>query len=119
MQSQRIVKLQSGLLVGYTSLDAYIINGFYPLMAERFSLIMRWTILVEFDSQRCDWRRFRQEIVGNIIVHKHMNITRAGLHRLFPQARRVVIFLHGSAGPLEGLQSGLYTSRHRDWQPLR
>ena len=60
--------------------------------------------MVEFDSQRCDWRRFRQEIVGNTnCAQAYEHSLRAGLHRLFPQARPGSDnFVHGSAGPLEG-----------------
>lgn len=102
-----VVKVQSGLLMGYVAtLDAYIINGFYPKMVDQFHA-QDYTMdyfVIEFDTQVCDWQRFRQEILGKTNCAQAASTSlRAQLHRAFPQQRPGSDnFVHGSAGPLEG-----------------
>ena len=61
------LKVQSGLIIGFVeAFDAYVINGFYPAMAERFHHAenrMHYFV-VEFDSADCSWESFRKEILG-------------------------------------------------------
>ena len=60
--------------------------------------------VIEFDTQVCDWQRFRQEILGKTNCAQAASTSlRAQLHRAFPQQRPGSDnFVHGSAGPLEG-----------------
>jgi hypothetical protein len=87
-------------------MDTYIINGFYPKMVDQFHA-QEYTMdyfVIEFDTQVCDWQRFRQDILGKTNCAQAVESSlRATLHHEFPQQRPGSDnFVHGSAGPLEG-----------------
>ncbi|MDZ8117501.1 hypothetical protein [Pontiella agarivorans] len=102
------VKLQDGFIMGYIAeLDAYCINGFYPSMEANFyhpDTVMTYYV-VEFDSSETSWSDFRKKILGSTnasnAVHESF---RGQLYSEYPvQFPGRDNFLHGSAGPLEGL----------------
>lgn len=103
-----IVKVQPGLLLCFdSSINAYIINGFYPIMADRFShkdYTMNYYV-VEFDSSNCSWSNFRKVLLGSTDCRKaNKKSFRGKLYSEYlidnPTSNN---FIHGSAGPLEGL----------------
>ncbi|QBG46955.1 hypothetical protein EGM51_05940 [Verrucomicrobia bacterium S94] len=104
----KTVKLQDGFIMGYVAeLDAYCINGFYPSMEANFyhpDTVMTYYV-VEFDSDETSWSDFRKKILGATnagnAVHESF---RGQLYSEYPvQFPGRDNFLHGSAGPLEGL----------------
>ena len=107
------LKVQSGLIIGFVeAFDAYVINGFYPAMAERFHHAenrMHY-FLVEFDSADCSWKSFRKEVLGVTNSSKASPTSLRGqLYADFPvELPGSDNFVHGSAGPLEGFAGGLH-----------
>jgi hypothetical protein len=106
------LKVQSGLIVAFVeAFDAYVINGFYPAMAERFDHadnVMHYFV-VEFDSAECSWESFRKEILGVTNSSKAAATSLRGqLFTDFPvELPGSDNFVHGSAGPLEGFAERL------------
>jgi hypothetical protein len=106
------LKVQSGLIVAFVeAFDAYVINGFYPAMAERFDNadnVMHYFV-VEFDSAECSWESFRKEILGVTNSSKAASTSLRGqLFADFPvELPGSDNFVHGSAGPLEGFAERL------------
>lgn len=106
------LKVQSGLIVAFVeAFDAYVINGFYPAMAERFDHadnVMHYFV-VEFDSAECSWESFRKEILGVTNSSKAASTSLRGqLFADFPvELPGSDNFVHGSAGPLEGFAERL------------
>jgi hypothetical protein len=106
------LKVQSGLIVAFVeAFDAYLINGFYPAMAERFDHadnVMHYFV-VEFDSAECSWESFRKEILGVTNSSKAASTSLRGqLFADFPvELPGSDNFVHGSAGPLEGFAERL------------
>jgi len=101
-------KVQAGVLMGWLeSLDCYCINAFYPAMEANFyhpdTLINYY--VVEFDPAQVSWLRFRKEILGATNAAK----AAPGSFREQLYSRYKVDFpgrdnfVHGSAGPFEGL----------------
>ena len=108
----KTLKVQSGLIIGFVeAFDAYVMNGFYPAMAERFhhaENLMHYFV-VEFDSADCSWESFRKEVLG---VTNSSNAVptslRGQLYADFPvDLPGSDNFVHGSAGPLEGFAERL------------
>lgn len=106
------LKVQSGLIIGFVeAFDAYVINGFYPAMAERFHHAenrMHYFV-VEFDSADCSWESFRKEVLGVTNSSKASSTSLRGqLYADFPvELPGSDNFVHGSAGPLEGFAERL------------
>ena len=105
---KKTCKLQAGLIMGFIEeLDVYGINAFYPSLEAIFyhpETLIHYHV-VEFDSSQVSWKKFRQDILGVT------NAAKAG-----PESFRGKLysdvpvefpgrdnFLHGSAGPIEGL----------------
>ncbi len=103
-----VQKIQSGLLMArLDALDCYCINAFYPAMEANF-YHPRTTIfyyVVEFDPARVSWKRFRKEILGATDASKADPASfRGRLYARYPVAfPGRDNFVHGSAGPFEGL----------------
>ena len=106
------LKVQSGLIIGFVeAFDAYVINGFYPAMAERFHHAenrMHYFV-VEFDSKNCSWESFRKEVLGVTNSSEASSTSLRGqLYKDFPvELPGSDNFVHGSAGPLEGFAERL------------
>jgi len=101
-------KVQDGVIMAWLAdLDCYCINAFYPAMEENFynpATDMTYYV-VEFDPEEISWERFRRNILGATDASKAEPESFRG--RLyadygvdFPGRDN---FVHGSAGPLEGL----------------
>ena len=106
------LKVQSGLIICFVeAFDAYVINGFYPAMAERFHHAenrMHYFV-VEFDSADCSWESFRKDILGVTNSSQASSTSLRGqLYADFPvELPGSDNFVHGSAGPLEGFAERL------------
>lgn len=103
-----VKKVQAGLLVGWLdALDCYCINAFYPAMEANFyhADTMIDYYVVEFDPSQVSWEHFRKNILGATNSAKAAPESFRG--QLY--ARYKVEFpgrdnfVHGSAGPLEGM----------------
>jgi hypothetical protein len=103
-------KLQDGLLVAYLEeLDCYCINAFYPAMEENFynpQTDITYYVL-EFDPDQVSWKQFRKTILGATDASKaNPDSFRGQLYTRFSMALKYPgrdNFVHGSAGPIEGL----------------
>lgn len=101
-------KLQAGLIMGYfEELGAYAINAFYPSMEANFynpETVIHYHV-VEFDSSQVSWKQFRKDILGVTNASKaDPESFRGKLYSEFPvEFPGRDNFIHGSAGPLEGL----------------
>ena len=101
-------KLDAGLLMAWLSdLDCYCINAFYPAMEENFynPTTNIDYFVVEFDPDQVSWEQFRKEVLGVTNASKAApDSFRGQLYAEyqveFPGRDN---FVHGSAGPLEGL----------------
>jgi len=101
-------KIQAGLLMAWLDeLDCYCINAFYPTLEKIFYNPATETTyhVVEFDPGQVSWGRFRKNILGATDASKAEPESFRG--RLyadydvdFPGRDN---FVHGSAGPVEGL----------------
>lgn len=106
--ARRTCKLQDGVIVArLEALDCYCINAFYPAMEESFyhpATEMTYFV-VEFDPGRISWQAFRTQLLGATDASRaEPGSFRAALYAEF----RIDFpgrdnFVHGSAGPLEGL----------------
>ena len=103
-----VKKVQPGLLMAWLEeLGCYCINAFYPAMEANFyhpEMRMAYHV-VEFDSLKISWKCFRAEILGITNASKADPESFRGMlyerYRVeFPGRDN---FVHGSAGPLEGL----------------
>lgn len=105
-------KVQAGLIATFVeAFDAYVINGFYPAMADRFNHpdnLMHYMV-VEFDSNDCSWNSFRQDVLGVTNAAKASPTSLRGqLFATYPvELPGSDNFVHGSAGPLEGFAERL------------
>ena len=104
----RTAKLQAGVILArLDNLDCYCINAFYPSMEENFYHpdTRIFYHVIEFDPERIPWARFRKEVLGATDAGR----AAAGSFRGQLYAAHPVgfagrdDFVHGSAGPLEGL----------------
>lgn len=103
-----VKKVQAGLLMGWLDeLNCYCINAFYPAMEANFNHPDTCIdyLVVEFDPARVSWAQFRKEVLGATNAAKAAPESFRG--QLY--ARYKVDFpgrdnfVHGSAGPLEGV----------------
>lgn len=101
-------KIQDGLIVAWLEeLDAYCINAFYPVMEENFyhpATEITYFVL-EFDPAQVSWKSFRKEILGSTDASQaDPNSFRGQLFATYPvEFPGRDNFVHGSAGPVEGL----------------
>lgn len=104
----KTVKLRDGLIMGFIEeFNAYGINAFYPAMEEIFyhpETCIHYHV-VEFDSSSISWKEFRREILG---VTNAAQAAPESFRGTFYHDHPVRFpgrdnFVHGSAGPLEGL----------------
>lgn len=103
-----VKKVQAGLLMGWLDpLDCYCINAFYPAMEANFyhpdTLIDYY--VVEFDPSRVSWLQFRKEVLGATNAAKAApGSFREQLYSRYPvDFPGRDNFVHGSAGPFEGM----------------
>ena len=107
-KNDKVIKLQPGLVVSYIkTLDIFLINGFYPYMIELFYnhfYDMNYYV-VEFDSKKINWINFRKDILGATNCSKSSKTSFRGLmyNKFKVTNPGTNNFIHGSAGPLEGL----------------
>ncbi|MBN2684183.1 MAG: hypothetical protein JXR40_02790 [Pontiellaceae bacterium] len=103
-----VKKIETGLLTAWLEpLDSWCINAFYPAMEANFyhpSTRMDYYVL-EFDPAEVSWRQFRKEVLGSTNAAKSAPESFRGQLYAdysveFPGRDN---FVHGSAGPLEGL----------------
>ncbi len=116
----KAVKLQDGMIMGYIKeLDAYCINGFYPSMEANFyhpDTRMTYYV-VEFDAAETPWSVFRKKVLGatNAANARHESF-RGQLFAEYPvEFPGRDNFLHGSAGPFEGLVERAVHETDFDW----
>jgi len=103
-------KIQEGLLMAWVDeLDCYCINAFYPAMEKIFcnpATEMAYHV-VEFDPEQVSWARFRKNVLGATDASKaDPKSFRGQLYATYGTALEFPgrdNFVHGSAGPLEGL----------------
>lgn len=103
-----VQEIQAGLLMGWLeSLDCYCINAFYPAMEANFNdpaTIMDYYV-IEFDPGQVSWEQFRKEVLGVTNAAKAAPDSLRG--QLYAEYKVEFPgrdnFVHGSAGPLEGL----------------
>jgi len=103
-------KIQEGLLMAWLDeLDCYCINAFYPILEKIFynpATEMTYYV-VEFDPEEVSWTRFRKKILGATDASKaDPESFRGQLYAAYGTALEYPgrdNFVHGSAGPLEGL----------------
>ena len=108
--SRQVHKIQEGLFMAYLKeLDSYCINAFYPSMEENFynpATEITYHV-VEFDPEQVSWSRFRRNILGATDASKaDPESFRGRLYAAYGTALKFPgrdNFVHGSAGPLEGL----------------
>lgn len=101
-------KIQTGLLMAWLEpLDCWCVNAFYPAMEANFyHLATRMDYyVVEFDPARVSWQQFRKEVLGSTNAAKAAPESfRGQLYAEYPvEFPGRDNFVHGSAGPLEGL----------------
>ncbi len=116
----KTVKLQDGFIMGYIKkLEAYCINGFYPSMEANFyhpDTRMRYYV-VEFDPAETSWSAFRKKVLGatNASNARHESF-RGQLYSEYPvEFPGRDNFVHGSAGPFEGLVERAIHEPDFDW----
>jgi hypothetical protein len=106
--SRRTCKIQDGVILAWLAeLDCYCINAFYPVMEENFynpATEMTYHV-IEFDPERITWPQFRRNILGSTDAGKaDAESFRGQLYAAHPvEFPGRDNFVHGSAGPLEGL----------------
>jgi len=108
--SRQTQKLQDGIIMAWLpELDCYCINAFYPAMEENFydpATEITYSV-IEFDPDRISWAQFRKSVLGATDASKADPesfrgelYTTYGTSLEFPGRDN---FVHGSAGPFEGL----------------
>lgn len=103
-------KIQDGIIMAWlASLDCYCINAFYPAMEENFynpATEMTYYV-VEFNPDRVSWTQFRKNVLGATDASKaDPESFRGQLYAIHSTALEYPgrdNFVHGSAGPIEGL----------------
>jgi hypothetical protein len=101
-------KIQNGVTLAWLDeLDCYCINAFYPVLAEIFynpATELAYYVL-EFDPAQVSWKQFRTEILGSTDAGKaDPESFRGRLYAEYPvEFPGRDNFVHGSAGPVEGL----------------
>lgn len=106
--SRQTCKLQAGVIVArLADLDCYCINAFYPVMEENFynpATDIAYHV-IEFDPDRVSWEQFRRAVLGATDASRAAPESfRGQLYASFPvDFPGRDNFVHGSAGPLEGL----------------
>jgi len=103
-----VKKIQSGLLMGWSDeLECYCINAFYPVMEANFyhpDTRIDYHV-VEFKPEDLSWMQFRKEVLGATNAAKAVADSFRG--QLYARYKVACSsrdnFVHGSAGPLEGL----------------
>jgi hypothetical protein len=116
-----IEKIQPGLLMGrLEELDCFCINAFYPAMEANFyhaDTRMDYFV-VEFESTQVSWQQFRKELLGATDAGKAGPGSLRGL--LYAEYKVEYPgrdnFVHGSAGPLEGLVERCIHEPDIDWE---
>lgn len=106
--SRQTQKVATGLLMAWLNdLDCYCINAFYPAMEDNFyhPATKIDYFVVEFDPGQVTWEQFRREVLGvtnaaNAAPDSFRGRLYAEYNVEFPGRDN---FVHGSAGPLEGL----------------
>lgn len=103
-------KVQDGVILAWLNdLNCYCINAFYPAMEENFySPATEMTYyVVEFSPERTSWLQFRKNILGATDASKAApDSFRGQLYATHSAALEYPgrdNFVHGSAGPIEGL----------------
>jgi nucleoside diphosphate kinase len=106
--SRRTCKIQDGVIMAWLAdLDCYCINAFYPVMEENFYNLATEIAyhVIEFDPNQVSWSQFRKNILGATDASKAEPGSFRGqlysAHQVDYPGRDN--FVHGSAGPLEGL----------------
>lgn len=103
-----VKKIETGLLTAWLEpLNCWCINAFYPAMEANFNhpaTRMDYYVL-EFDPAEVSWQQFRREILGSTHAAKAAPESfRGQLYSEYPvEFPGRDNFVHGSAGPLEGL----------------
>lgn len=103
-----VKKIETGLLTAWLDpLGSWCINAFYPAMEANFNhpaTRIDYYVL-EFDPAEVSWQQFRREILGSTNAAKAAPESfRGQLYTKFPvEFPGRDNFVHGSAGPLEGL----------------
>lgn len=107
-QSGQTHKIQDGLIVGWIgAMECYCINAFYPAIEASFYHPDNWMNyhVVEFYPSIISWNHFRKQELGETDCSKAAPESfRGQLYSKYPvpfSGRDN--FVHGSAGPLEGL----------------
>lgn len=103
-------KLQDGIIMAWLpELDCYCINAFYPAMEENFynpATSMTYSV-IEFDPDQVSWSQFRKSILGVTDASKsEAESFRGQLYATYGATLEFPgrdNFVHGSAGPFEGL----------------
>jgi hypothetical protein len=105
---RKTCKVQDGVILArLDDLDGYCINAFYPAMEENFNnpATQMTYYVVEFDPSQISWKLFRKNILGATDAAKAESESIRGL--LYTDCKVEYSgrdnFIHGSAGPLEGL----------------
>jgi hypothetical protein len=108
--SKQTQKIQDGLLLAHLDdFDCFCINAFYPAMEENFyNPITEITyFVVEFNPDQISWKQFRKNILGVTDSSKaDAESFRGQLYKTYGVELEYPgrdNFVHGSAGPLEGL----------------
>ena len=103
-------KIQDGLLLAYLEqFGCFCINAFYPAMEENFynTATEMTYFVVEFDPDQTSWKQFRKAILGVTDSSKADSKSfRGQLYATYGDALEYPgrdNFVHGSAGPVEGL----------------
>ena len=108
IEDHPVYKIDSGLFMKFSSdLDVYLINGFYLDMSYNFynpNFNMNYYV-VEFESKDISWFDFRKKILGSTNCSTaDKNSFRGKMFKNFPVLNPGGDnFVHGSAGPLEGM----------------
>lgn len=104
----KTVKLQAGFITGFDEkLGVYVIDAFYPLLESIFyhpETVMHYHV-VEFDSEQTSWKAFRHDLLGttNASTADPKSFRGKLYHDAPVEFPGRDNYVHGSAGPLEGL----------------
>ena len=106
--ARKTAKIQDGIIMAYLEgLDCYCINAFFPAMEANFNHPATSIdyYVVEFDPAQVSWERFRKNVLGSTDASKaDPQSFRGRLYAEYPvEFPGRDNFVHGSAGPLEGL----------------
>lgn len=101
-------KIEDGFIMAWIAeLDAYCVNAFYPSMEANFyhEETRIGYYVVEFDPRQTSWETFRKKVLGSTNASAaDPDSLRGRLYADFPiDYPGRDNFVHGSAGPLEGL----------------